>query len=203
LLVLLAVLLPAAPVNAVPAASAAPLRRARIVAVVLFAALLLQAVAGVMISVRLAGAACADGCTAGWMPGTASLFDPTRIGSAAQLAGDARAGQPLQWAHWLGGFVLLLAALWLARWHSAVARAGWPAWTVAAAASLGAIIVLADGSAAAGAAHAIAAGLALAACATVFVNAERAVPSNIEPRGRQPWSGSTDGGCSPHAPSKW
>lgn len=77
----------------------------------------LQAASGASISVRQAGAACAEGCAATWPAGAHRLWHPLQPGTAVDVTRDARAGEMLNGSHRLLAIVLVVAAA------GAVARA--------------------------------------------------------------------------------
>jgi cytochrome c oxidase assembly protein subunit 15 len=94
----------------------AAVRRGRSIAGPAALALLLalQSATGLAISVRSAGAACSDGCAAGWPPGAHRLWHPLEPGSATGMTNSARAGETLHGVHRLFTIVLIVAAAGLA-----------------------------------------------------------------------------------------
>lgn len=70
----------------------------------------LQAASGASISVRQAGAACADGCAAAWPADAHRLWHPLQPGTAVDVTRDPRAGGMLHGIHRLLAIVLVVAA---------------------------------------------------------------------------------------------
>jgi cytochrome c oxidase assembly protein subunit 15 len=70
----------------------------------------LQAASGASISVRQAGAACAEGCAATWPAGAHRLWHPLQPGTAVAVTRDARAGEMLHGVHRLLAILLVAAA---------------------------------------------------------------------------------------------
>jgi cytochrome c oxidase assembly protein subunit 15 len=124
--------------------------------------LALQAAAGTMVSVRLAGAACERSCAAKWLPGTTRLWDPLQPGAATDLVRGAHAGEALHATHRLLAIVItaLTAAVAVLAPRRRVAR--WPLAALAACVTLGLALASLDGSLGLAVAHALGAG-ALAA----------------------------------------
>lgn len=144
--------------------SAAWRRFARNAAIVLLLALAWQAASGALISVRLAGAACSQGCDQFWLPGHIALLDPLRTGSARELLVHAATGQPLHLIHRLFGLATLIVA-WavVMSWPGRHSR--WPratAWALTAGLLTGVVAASFDGTLSAVVAHALLAGLAVA-----------------------------------------
>ena len=83
-------------------------RFALIAPAVLLLALALQVASGAMISVRLAGDACATGCEQTWLSGATALLNPLAPGSARELLNHQLAGQPLHTLHRFGGLALAM-----------------------------------------------------------------------------------------------
>lgn len=144
------------------AGAAAPgLSRWVITALLVLAAL--QAVAGTMVSVRLAGAACERGCAPQWVPGTPRLWNPLQPGAVTDLVQGAHAGAALHATHRLLAIVITVLAATVA--VVAMRRRVGPRWPLAALAAcvaLGLALVWLDGSLGLAVAHALSAG-ALAA----------------------------------------
>jgi heme a synthase len=156
-------------------------RAASIALGLLLAALLLQAATGTMISVRLAAAACAQGCSAVWVPGAATLWNPALAGSATELTGHPLGGMPLHALHRAGGLLLLIAAVVVAGsalLRGSAARPGPALWAAGATVATGIALIGLDAGAAAGAAHMLFAGLALAAFAAAL---GRSAPGRRDP----------------------
>ncbi len=98
--------------------------RARIAVVGAFTlALAAQTAGGALISARLAGAACVPACERAWQPGALALWNPARAGSAQELLGDPKAGQPLVTTHAFAGIALLLAAIGIGAAHGGLRAA--------------------------------------------------------------------------------
>jgi cytochrome c oxidase assembly protein subunit 15 len=129
---------------------------------------LLQALSGALLSVRLAGADCAPACSAPPAGDLAALWNPVQAGTAFEAGGARGAGAALHALHRFGGVALVLVAL---AWCGVRARAG----------SKSARLALATGAAfalgfflaerpepALGAAHAMVAALVLGACAPML-----------------------------------
>jgi cytochrome c oxidase assembly protein subunit 15 len=136
---------------------------------VLLVLLVLQALAGATISVRLAGAACANGCATAIGGDWLALFNPVRAGSAIEVARNP-SGSTLHALHRLGGLLLAIAAI------VAGAAGGHRMRNVALAA--GAVLgfgfwLLEGGGPAVGAAHALAAALLIGLAARMAFGATR------------------------------
>jgi cytochrome c oxidase assembly protein subunit 15 len=136
---------------------------------VLMVAVGVQSGSGALISARLAGDACATECGAVWLPGAGALFDPTRPGTAAQVA-PPRAGQALHLGHRLGGLALALTILIAVFAQRRRSRARAAAMLFAAATGALGFVVASDAPAlGAASAHALAAGLLGASLAAALV----------------------------------
>lgn len=132
-------------------------------AALLVALVALQAAAGTMVSVRVAGAACAQGCAAQRLTDL-RLWHPLQAGPAAQLARGETSGEALHLLHRLVGVVIVAFAPALAL-AAAPRRTGGPVLIVAlaACAGLGLALALFDGSLRLAIAHALSAGILVAA----------------------------------------
>lgn len=162
LLLLLAWLLAGSSPATSAAASEHHARLLRRVAIALLLVLAWQAASGALISARLAGAACVNGCGEFWLPGATALLNPVQAGSARDLLNHPAAGEVLHLLHRVLGMALLVTA-----WAVALS---WPrqqgrdlrvtAWSLTVALLTGMIAASFDGSLAAVVAHALLAGLA-------------------------------------------
>jgi len=140
---------------------------------VLVILLALQAVAGAMISVRSAGAACDRGCGAPWLPGTVRLWHPLQPGPADALVHSTRAGEALHAVHRVGAIVVTvptaaLTVLMLA--GPGAARSRRLLATLALCFVLGLLLSSSDGSLSLAVAHALSAGLLTASLAGLLAS---------------------------------
>lgn len=136
----------------------------RRVGIALLPVLAWQAASGALISARLAGAACVNGCGEFWLAGAAVLLDPMTAGSARELLMHPASGQVLHLLHRVLGVALLVTA-----WAVVLS---WPrqqgrdlrvtAWSLTVALLTGMIAGSFDGSLTAVVAHALLAGLVTA-----------------------------------------
>lgn len=126
--------------------------------------LALQAVAGTMVSVRLAGATCERGCAPRWEPGMPQLWNPLQPGAVTDLVQGAHAGESLQAMHRLLAIVItvLVATAAVVAMRRRVVGRRWPLAALATCVALGLALAWLDGSLAVAVAHALSAG-ALAA----------------------------------------
>ncbi len=131
----------------------------------LAAALALQAAGGALISARVAAAANSWPGDTLWAPGTATLWDVTRAGSAAELLGAPTAGQPLVATHALAGAALLVATLLVAAARGARRAARRLAIAAGAAAAAGFALYVFERPLLLAVLHAVLAGILIAALA--------------------------------------
>jgi cytochrome c oxidase assembly protein subunit 15 len=136
-------------------------RRGTVALAALAAIVALQAASGAMISVRAAGAACEQGCGAQWGPGTLRLWDPLQPGAADRLVARPRSGEALHALHRLGAILLAVAAVTAAAMAATRSRALLAAFALCAV--LGVLANASTGSLVLAVAHALGAGLLIAA----------------------------------------
>jgi heme A synthase len=128
-----------------------------------------------MVSVRLAGAACESGCAAQWLSGTLRLWDPLLPGAATDLVRSAHAGAALHAAHRLLAIVVVVLAVAVAarRVQSQGVARGLLA-ALALCAGLGLALSALGTSLALAVAHALAAGVLVAAVGELLARGMRA-----------------------------
>lgn len=156
-----------------------PPHHGRVAVAIVLMLLALQSALGVLISARLAGAACSPRCDVAWLPGALQLLNPMVQGSAVDILRRDLGGQPLQAWHRLIGIVLALVAAGVAlastrRFGTAHVR--WVVGAALATAALGFAVVGYDAPLAAVVAHALAAATLIAACAALLERTPRARP---------------------------
>lgn len=152
--------------------------RARIAVIGAFALVLAaQTAGGALISARLAGAACVPACEHAWRPGVGALWNLGRVGSAVDLLGDLKAGQPLVATHGLVGIALLLAAIGIGAVHGGARAARRLSMTAGAAAAAGMALYAFDSPLWLAVLHAALAGALVAALAALAAGGKASLES--------------------------
>ncbi len=142
----------------------------------LLALLALQAAVGAMISVRVAGNACAASCPQlTWSPDALALLNPMLSGRWNALSSDLTAGQSLHWLHRILGAALLLtmASIIYVRRVAAGSPWSWLLRVTIATFGLGVASAIWDGQLLVTVTHVLLAGLGAAALGVVGISVAR------------------------------